>query len=139
MKKVPAQYLAWFLWAFVVGLVLVLFLVEKVLVPDVADQTLAEMVANVAVFATMATVGAVIASRRPENLIGWLVLFFPVIGVIAEGTEVYARYATQVEPGALPGGAIAWLLANLMWTIAYGLIPFMTLLFPSGTLGSVLI
>ena len=134
MKKVPAQYLAWFLWAFVVGLVLVLFLVEKVLVPDVADQTLAEMVANVAVFATMATVGAVIASRRPENLIGWLVLFFPVIGVIAEGTEVYARYATQVEPGALPGGAIAWLLANLMWTIAYGLIPFMTLLFPSGTL-----
>ena len=97
-------------------------------------MTLAELVANVLVFITMATIGAVIASRRPQNLIGWLVLFFPVIGVIAVGTEVYARYATQVEPGALPGGEIAWLLANSMWAMAYGLLPFMTLLFPSGTL-----
>ena len=92
------------------------------------------LVANVVTIIAMATIGAVIASRRPENLVGWLVLFFPVIGVIAAGTEGYARYATHVESGALAGGAIAWLLANSMWGIAYGLLPFMTLLFPGGTL-----
>ena len=134
MKKLPTPYLAWSLCAFVFGLLLVLLLIDRVLIPSVLDVTLAELVANVLVFITMATIGAVIASRRPQNLIGWLVLFFPVIGVIAVGTEVYARYATQVEPGALPGGEIAWLLANSMWAMAYGLLPFMTLLFPSGTL-----
>ncbi len=134
MKKVPAKYLAWSLWAFVVGMAVVILLVESVLVPSVRHETLAVLVASVVTFTAMATIGAVIASRRPENLIGWLVLFFPVIGVVAEGTEVYARYATQVEPGALPGGEIAWLLANSMWAITYGLLPFMTLLFPSGTL-----
>ena len=134
MKKLPAQYLAWFLWAFAVGLALVILLVEIVLVPSVRELTLAELVANVLTFTAMATVGAVIASRRPENLIGWLVLFFPAIGATAEATEVYARYATHVNPGALPGGEIAWLLANSIWVMAYGLLPFMTLLFPSGTL-----
>ncbi len=114
MKKLPAQYLAWFLWAFAVGVVVVILLVESVLVPSVRHETLAVLVAFVVTFTAMATIGAVIASRRPENLIGWLVLFFPVIGATAEGTEIYARYATQVEPGALPGGATAWLLANMI-------------------------
>ena len=134
MKKLPAQYVAWSLWAFAVGMAVVILLVGSVLEPSVRQETLAVLVANVVTFSAMATIGAVIASRRPENLIGWLVLFFPVIGATAAGTEVYARYATHVNPGALPGGEIAWLLANSMWAIAYGLLPFMTLLFPSGRL-----
>ena len=134
MKKLPAQYLAWFLWAFAVGMAVVILLVVSVLLPSIRQETLAVLVANVVTFTTMATIGAAIVSRHPENLIGWLVLFFPVIGVIAAGTEGYARYTTHVNPGALPGGEIAWLLANSIWAIVYGLLPFMTLLFPSGTL-----
>ena len=134
MRKLPAQYLAWILWAFVVGLIAVLFVVENVLVPSVRELTTAELVAHMVTLTAMATVGAVVASRRPENLIGWLVLLFPVIGVTGEATMVYARYAVHVNPGALPGGAIAGLLANSMWNIAYGLFPFITLLFPRGTL-----
>ena len=134
MKKLPAQYVALSLWAFAVGMAVVIMLVGSVLAPSVRQETLAELAAIVVTLTAMATIGAVIASRRPENLIGWLVLFFPVFAVIAAGIEGYARYATHVNPGALPGGEIAWLLANLMWTAAYGLLPFITLLFPSGTL-----
>ena len=83
----------------------------------------------------MATVGAVVASRRPENPIGWLMLSFPVIGATAEAIAIYARYAIHANPGALPGGEIAGLLTNSMWTIAYALtLPFITLLFPRGRL-----
>ena len=134
MKKGPAKFLAWFLWAFVVGLSVVTIVVETVLVPSVAELTLAELVGQVVVLTAMATLGAVVASRRPENLIGWLVLSIPSFGAMAEATVIYARYAVHVKPGALPGGAIAGLLAESMWVIAYGLIPFITLLFPRGTL-----
>ena len=134
MKKLPAAYLAWSLWAFVAGLSVATVLIETVLVPSVAKLTLAGLVAQVVVLTAMATVGAVVASRRPENLIGWLLLSIPIFGAMAEATIIYARYAVHVKPGALPGGAIAGLLATSMWVIAYGLIPFITLLFPRGTL-----
>ena len=86
------------------------------------------------VIIALATIGAVVASRHPENPIGWLVLLFPLFAVIGEAIYTYARYTVHVEPGALPGGTIAGLLANSMWVIAYGSIPFITLLFPRGTL-----
>ena len=66
MNKVPPKYLAWILWAFVVGLIAVLFVVENVLVPSVRELTTAELVANMVTLTAMATVGAVVASRRPE-------------------------------------------------------------------------
>ena len=135
MKKVPAKYLAWFLWAFFVGVLFgVIGLVPR-LVPSVMVHTVPEEIASAVAFTAMATVGAIVASRRPENPIGWLMLAFPVIGATAEAIAIYARYAIHANPGALPGGATVGLLTNSLWPIAYGLIlPFIPLLFPRGRL-----
>ncbi|MFQ5860485.1 MAG: hypothetical protein ACE5IG_02925 [Dehalococcoidia bacterium] len=134
MKNVPARFLAWSLWAFSIGLVAVILLVEYVLVPSLGQYMLAERVAHAVAITAIATVGAVVASRHPEYLIGWLVLLFPVIGVTAEGLLTYAQYAVHVRSGELPGGALVWLFANAIWVVAYTLLLFVVLLFPRGTL-----
>lgn len=59
-----------------------------------------------------AIVGAIIASRRPENPVGWLVC----LGAVAVSTSTFAsQYAIEallVWPGSLPAGeAAAWVAA----------------------------
>ena len=53
------------------------------------------------------TVGLLIASRRPENAIGWL---FCAVGIplgLSTCAYAYATYALVTAPGSLPGGAVA--------------------------------
>ena len=80
------------------------------------------------------TVGAVIISRRPENLIGWL---FCVIGLFNGARHFcaeYAAYASMETPGALPGGeALTW-ISSWAWVPNLGLYVFLGLLFPDGRL-----
>jgi hypothetical protein len=55
----------------------------------------------------LATVGAVIASRRPRHPVGWLLLLaFGVLGQASFAVVGYADYGLLARPGALPG---AWL------------------------------
>jgi hypothetical protein len=52
--------------------------------------------------AIAATVGAVVASRRPRHPVGWLLVGVG-LSVAADGvTEGYARYGLLARPGALP-------------------------------------
>jgi hypothetical protein len=82
---------------------------------------------------SFSVVGALIASHRPENLIGWIFLaigFF--YGLLIAGEE-YAIYALLTNPGSLPFGAEVSLLANWIWAPGLGLIlVFLPLLFPDG-------
>ena len=88
-------------------------------------------------FATLivsfSVVGALIASHRPENPIGWIFLavgFF--YGLLSAGDE-YAIYALLTNPGALPWGAEASWLGQWIWAPGLGLIlVFLPLLFPDG-------
>jgi signal transduction histidine kinase len=81
------------------------------------------------------TLGVVIASRRPENPIGWI---FGTGGGLAAGIQhfsaEYATYALVAEPGLLPGGEAAAWLTSWIWTLAIGLFVFVCLLFPNGQL-----
>ncbi len=84
-----------------------------------------------------ATVGAVIASRRPENPIGWI---FCTGGGLAGSVQhfgaQYATYSLLAQPGSLPGGeALAW-LSSWIWILSVGLFVFLCLLFPNGRLPS---
>jgi hypothetical protein len=83
------------------------------------------------------TVGAVLASQRPHNPIGWI---FCIGGGLGAGIEhfgaQYATYALLAEPGSLPGGAAAAWLTSWMWTFSVGLFVFLCLLFPYGRLPS---
>jgi hypothetical protein len=68
-------------------------------------------------------IGVVLASRRPENRIGWLFLAAVLlIGLYSFGLS-YAVRAVFVAPGSLPlGQGIAW-VGTWMLVIAIGLLP----------------
>jgi hypothetical protein len=83
------------------------------------------------------TVGALIASYRPENAIGWLFLSGAFVWIAGELALEYGVYALITDPGALPAGAFsAWFGA---WGRALGwflIVTFLLLLFPAGRLPS---
>jgi signal transduction histidine kinase len=81
-------------------------------------------------------VGFVLASRRPGNRVGWLLL----VGSLALGlggfASAYALHALVADPGSLPAGrAFAW-LSSWIWVIAIAVLAFVFLLFPTGRLRS---
>jgi hypothetical protein len=83
-----------------------------------------------------ATVGAIVASRRPENPVGWLLCLSGVATSTSTFTSQYAIYALLAQPNSLPvGEAMAWIAA---WTlpIMNGVQVFYLLLFPTGRLPS---
>ncbi len=51
---------------------------------------------------TSVFVGRLVASRRPENPIGWLLLGGALFSTLRELTAQYAVYGVETNPGALP-------------------------------------
>ncbi len=84
-----------------------------------------------------ALVGGLVASRRPENPIGWFFLGGAVCFALAGVAAEYATYGPLTAPGALPGArAMAWLVS---WVSVPGvmlLLFFVPLYFPDGRLVS---
>ncbi len=84
-----------------------------------------------------AVVGGLVASRRPENPIGWFFLGGAVCFAFVTFASGYATYGSPNAPGALPGAlAMAWLLS---WVSVPGvmlLLVFVPLYFPDGRLVS---
>jgi hypothetical protein len=83
------------------------------------------------------TVGLLIASRRPGNLIGWLFLATGVFSALEEALLGWSTYTLLEEPRALPAGAAVAVLAEVMWfpTLVLGT-TLLFLLFPDGRLPS---
>jgi uncharacterized membrane protein len=52
---------------------------------------------------TFTTVGAFVASRRPENSIGWIFCAGGFVLSVAVSATNYAEYALQASTGSLPG------------------------------------
>jgi hypothetical protein len=82
---------------------------------------------------SFSVIGALIASHRPENPIGWIFLAEGFCyGLLIAGEE-YAIYALLTNPGALPLGAEASWLGQWIWAPGLGLsLVFLPLLFPDG-------
>jgi hypothetical protein len=83
-------------------------------------------------------VGALIATHRPGNPLGWI---FCAVGLFGGGLvtfgTMYGKYALWTAPGTVPGGPLAIWLGQ--WTWAPGgalLLTFVLLLFPDGHLPS---
>jgi hypothetical protein len=82
------------------------------------------------------TVGAIVASRRPENPVSWLLCLSGVATSTSSFASQYAIYALIAQPNSLPAGeAMAWIAS---WTlpIMNGVQVFYLLLFPTGRLPS---
>ena len=83
-----------------------------------------------------AILGALVASRRPGNVIGWVFLAVAVLYAVTIGAGAYGNYAAIV-PGVrpLPGVAFAEWLAHWFWVPSIVLpTVFVFLLFPDGRL-----
>jgi hypothetical protein len=127
-----ARASAWLAWSSFALLALLILAVGSILrSPDASSFLLFALIA-----APFALVGALVASRRPRNPIGWLFLAFAVVAAFAASADRYASYALVEHPSSLPGGDwVAW-LASGIWHPAFGFFVFAFLLFPDGRLPS---
>jgi hypothetical protein len=128
--------MAWSLWALSVGLTALslLLLVLNLSHPDihVYDYWLENTLSAV----LFSTVGAIVASRRAENPVGWLFCLLGLAFSIGHFSSQYAIYAQLAQPDLLPAGqALAWISSWILPPII-GLQVFSFLLFPTGRLPS---
>jgi hypothetical protein len=87
-------------------------------------------------FLVFPLVGALIASRRPENPIGWLCLADGLLWMTTNMLEYYA-VSGVAQPGSLPFPLGAAGINNWLWVPSVGLLAtYVFLLFPDGRLPS---
>ncbi len=141
MSARAATRLAWSLAGLSVALffayVTLFFLVRSAHVPSSWDVNLS--VANPlgqALYLVFPVVGALIASRRPRNPIGWILLADGLVWLLTGVSGYYAIYGVA-EPGSVPFPVGVAGINNGLWVPAVGLLgTFMFLLFPDGRLPS---
>jgi hypothetical protein len=136
MSYRTASWLAWSLWGLSLTLTVLALLLLALnlshphthIVDNWLDSTL-----NAVFFST---VGAIVASRRPENPVGWLLCLYGLAQSIDHFSAQYAIYALLAQPDSLPAGqAFAWVYSWLL-PIIIGFSVFLILLFPTGRLPS---
>src|SRR5512132_2012093 len=104
--------------------------------PELAQLTLGAFVGPVLALVSAATVGAVLASRRPRHPVGWLLLLLGLALAAGGVVPAYAAYGLLARPGALPAAhavARSWPVTVLIAQTALG---FVLLLTPTGALPS---
>jgi hypothetical protein len=130
-----AVWLAWSLWAVCVALT-ALSLLLMVLNLSRPNTHIFDWWLGNALVVVDATVGAIMASRRPENPVGWLLCLSGVAVGTSSFASQYAIHALLARPGSLPAGeALAWIAAWQL-PIMIGLQVSYLLLFPTGRLPS---
>jgi hypothetical protein len=80
------------------------------------------------------TAGALVASRRPANPIGWLLLAEGLAWELVAALDAYVRDVPAARPAGLPGAALAAWVLNWVWIAAFGIVALFFLLFPDGRL-----
>ncbi|MDQ3862782.1 MAG: hypothetical protein M3317_04655 [Actinomycetota bacterium] len=82
-------------------------------------------------------VGALVASRKPRNPIGWILLADGLLWMVLAATDSYSRYGVA-KPGSVPFPVAIGTLGNQwLWIPTIGLLGiYLLLLFPDGKLPS---
>lgn len=131
--------LAWILWALaMLGLVAVPwfdYLLRQAGRPDLVQLTPGAVPPILAVVSG-ATIGAVLASRRPRHPVGWLLLGLALSLIATAAAAQYLVYGLLVRPGALPAAHYAALYYPATAFTALALVGFVLLLTPTGSLPS---
>ena len=129
--------LAWLLWGLALSGLAAFFwldnLVRQAGHPELTTRGYELL--YVAAVVGMATVGAVLASRRPRHPVGWLMLALALTVTVDGVTDTYARYGLLASPGAVPAVGQVRALGDtfLLWPACIG---FILLLTPTGSLPS---
>ena len=142
MSARAAAWLAWSLAALSVAMFVtsgVLYvLAEAAQSPGdwVTVGTVSETVTFLA-FLAFPIVGALVASRRPENPIGWICLADGLLWMLLSVSDGYSLYGVA-KPGSVPFPVAVGTLSNQwLWVPTVGLLGiYLILLFPDGKLPS---
>jgi N-terminal 7TM region of histidine kinase len=106
--------------------------VDRHLVPASLTGWTVSNISQQVVNAAVAVIGFVLASRRPENRIGWLFLAAGLTLSVSTFSGQYGLHALVADPGSWPAGrAFAW-LSNWISLIPAVILAFLLLLFPTG-------
>jgi len=100
-----------------------------------ADVSIGGLVGG-ALFLAFPLVGALIASKRPENAVGWLCLAVGLMWTLLGMLDYYSYYGAAT-PGSVPCPVAMAGISDLMWVPAMGILgTYVLLLFPDGRLPS---
>jgi hypothetical protein len=105
--------------------------VEWLTVGSVSDAVISSL------FLAFPIVGALIASRRPQNPIGWILLADGLLWMVLAVTDSYSVYGAA-RPGSVPFPVAIGTIGNQwLWVPTVGLLGiYLILLFPDGKLPS---
>jgi hypothetical protein len=135
MSYRTAAWLAWSLWGLALTLT-ALALLLLALILSHPDTHIYDYWFNNTTIVIDVTVGAIVASRRPENPVGWLLCLSGLTTSISHFSSEYAIYTLLAKPNSLPAGeAFVW-IATWILPIMIGFGVFILLLFPTGRLPS---
>ena len=141
MSRRTASWLAWSLAA----LSMVMFLASIALdvlarsvpVPSslVTSRSIIDLLVSVP-FLAFPLVGALIASRRPHNPIGWICLAIGLLWMLLGLFDYYGVYGLA-KPDTVPFPVVIYALVEWLWLPTVGLLAiYLLLLFPDGRLPS---
>lgn len=85
---------------------------------------------------TFSVIGALIVSRQPKNLFGWVLVLVTVLVTLDLAATTYGALAVNSHNGAWPASvAVAWLGGGWLWIpVSALLVIFIPLLYPTGHL-----
>jgi len=135
-RGVVVRASSWLAWS--ICLLCVALAVGSLLLAVLNRRTMGEIFGEAIVTISALTVafsvvGALIASHRPGNPIGWIFCAAALFQGLSNSGYEYATYALITNPGSLPLGAEMSWLGQWIWAPGLGLIlAFLPLLFPDG-------
>ena len=142
MNSRASSWLAWSLAGlsltmFVAGVALTLLFLSgtPALQPSSSWSTVGALLGG-GLFLVFPLVGALIASKRPDNAIGWICLAVGLLWTLIGMSDVYSEYGVA-QPGSVPFAVVVAGINNWLWVPAVGLLgTYLLLLFPDGRLPS---
>ncbi len=139
-----AAWLAWSVWALCVAVIALTGLLDHLALGDVrrsewspAAWFFGEAVVFQALWLPYPTVGAVIASRRPANPVGWLFCFAGLLFIVPGLATAYADYSLSERHGRLPGTLLMATVSDKSGFVLLGLLlvfVLLALVYPDGRL-----
>jgi hypothetical protein len=133
MSARTERRLAWLSWVLSIALV-----ASSVLMWAARDEPLHRLAANsyfdtILIGLTFPVVGALIVSRRPRQIVGWLFCGAGLGNALGAASTAWSTYAISTHPG-LPGGNFAAWVDSMTFVPSLATIIFLLLLFPDGRL-----
>jgi hypothetical protein len=137
MSARSAAWSAWSVWGVALGFVVVglLFgiLAFSAALPDGQQPMLIPIIVQGGLVVPYGSLGALIASRRPGNLIGWIFCAMAAALGLLSAAYGYADYALYATGDTLPGAELTAWLTNWLFQVPVFIAPcLLFLLFPDG-------